>query len=153
MSEALDSLSLHLVVLQAQCLELLVLVCCQSLGDLQTTTGGEETVTNPELEQRRPTWQAVGKSGRSNGSESVVLQIQDLKARCVVETLGQQVRNTLLANSVLGHLNRLEADRVGLVSPSPCLHAAIFQAVAPADNALEQVDRFLVPASFLLARS
>ena len=48
----------------------------------------------------------------------------------------KQVCNTLLANAVLCHLDRLDA-LVGCVRFGPGLHAAVLEAVAAADYELE----------------
>jgi hypothetical protein len=70
----------------------------------------------------------------------------------VRDAVGQQVRDALLADAVLRHLDGADAG-VGGVGLGPGGHAAVLQAVAAADDGLEVRDRGAVCAGLgLLAR-
>lgn len=137
--EALDTGGGNLVVLQPQGLELGVGALGQGTGKQNTTLGTQERVTDAELLQEGPVRDNLGQGPGSGHGKGVVLKVKNPELGGVVETLAQKMRDTLLSDTVLHHLDLLNLV-VKAVGLSPGRHTTILESVSAADDGLEVRD-------------
>lgn len=149
LSKTLDTGGGNLVVLKAQDLELLVFALEKRLREENTALGREERVADAKLNELSPAGGHLRKSLSSLEGKSVVLEVENLELGSVVETLAQQVGDTLLANTVLDHLDLLNLI-VQTESLGPRRHTAVLKAVTAADDGLEVRNILSLLARFLL---
>lgn len=136
LGKALETSGGDVVVLQAQNLEVPILALSEGLAQKHTALGTEKRVADAQLEKLSPAGRNLGQSLGALQGECVVLEVQHSELRSVTQTLAKQIRNTLLPNAVLNHLDFLDLV-VQAESLGPGGHAAVFQPVATADDCLE----------------
>ena len=135
-SETLKTGRRDVIVLKAQGLKLLVLALGQGTGQKHTALCAQQRVSDAELTDHRPCRGNLGEGLGSHEGEGVVLKVKHSQLGGVVQALADEVRDTLLADAILDHLDLLDlvvqAEGLG-----PRRHAAVLEAVAPADDRLQ----------------